>query len=161
MTPMFALLIAIPALGFLTGARSMTPMAVLCYFAWRGNLDLTGSWGAWAGHGVSALVFAVLALGEYIGDALPKTPNRTAAFPLLARIGFGGLVGALAATGLGNAQLEGILLGGLGALAGTFVTFQTRRYFTQTRGIKDLYVALVEDGVVIGLSVLMLGIVTG
>ena len=97
---MLAWLIAIPVLGAMTGLRSMTPIAVLCWFAYRGHLPLAGTWGQWAGRPVSVIVFAVLAVGELIGDKLPMTPNRTAAFPLFARICFGGLVGALASTGL-------------------------------------------------------------
>ena len=54
----------------------MTPIAVLCWFAYRGHLPLAGTWGQWAGRPVSVIVFAVLAVGELIGDKLPMTPNR-------------------------------------------------------------------------------------
>ena len=161
MFPMFSWLLAIPALGFLTGARSMTPIALVCFFAWRKHLWLHDTWAAWACHPASVIVFGLLAVGELIGDKLPKTPKRTDIFPLVARIGFGGLVGALCATGLQGPAIEGILLGAVSAVAGTYVTYNIRKHLVQQMGFKDLYVALVEDTVVIGLSVLMLGIITG
>ena len=161
MLPMFSWLLAIPVLGSFTGARSMTPIALCCFFAYRKHLWLHDTWAAWADHPVSVIVFAVLAVGELFGDKLPKTPNRTAIFPLVARICFGGLVGALCATGLHGSAPEGILFGAVGALAGTFVTFQIRKHLVEQSGFKDLYVALAEDAIVIFGSVLMLGIITG
>ena len=161
MLPLFSWLLAIPALGFLTGARSMTPIALCCYFAWRKHLWLHDTWAAWADHPVSVIVFAVLAVGELVGDKLPMTPNRTSAFALIARICFGGLVGALCATALQSSAPEGILFGAVAAFAGTFVTYHIRKHLVEIVGWKDLYVALGEDVLVIGLSVLMLGIVTG
>ena len=97
---MLTWLIAIPLLGFVTGMRAMTAMAVLCWFAYRGDLSLDGTWAFWAAKLVTAIIFTVLALGELVVDKLPKTPNRTAPGPLLARVIFGGLVGAIVAAGL-------------------------------------------------------------
>ena len=160
MFPMFAWLLAIPTLGFLTGARSMAPMAVVCLFAYRKHLGLHDTWAAWAYHPVTVIVFTVLAVGELIVDKLPKTPNRTSAFALIARVCFGGLIGAICATGLQGSAPEGIFLGAIGALAGTFVTYQIRKLLVE-HGSKDLYVALVEDFLVIVLSFFMMGIITG
>ena len=154
-------LIAIPLLGAMTGARSMTPMAVLCFFAWRHHLWPGGTWAFWAMKPVTAIVFAVLAVGELIGDKLPMTPNRTALFPLAARICFGGLVGALAATGLQGSALEGILLGAVSALAGTFLGFHLRQWLVKDKGLPAFGVALVEDFVVLASSILAMGIITG
>ena len=161
MLPMFSWLLAIPVLGFLTGARSMTPIALVCFFAYRRHLWLHDTWAAWAYHPVTVIVFGVLAVGELVGDKLPMTPSRTSAFPLIARIAFGGLVGALCATGLHGSAPEGILFGAVSALAGTFVTYHIRKHLVEKSGFKDLYVALTEDVIVVGLSILMLGIVTG
>ena len=73
----------------------MTAMAVLCWFAYRGNLSLDGTWASWAAKLVTAIIFTVLALGEFVADKLPNTPNRTALGPLLVRVVFGGLIGAM------------------------------------------------------------------
>ena len=156
-----AWLVAIPLLGGMTGARTMTPMAVVCYFAYRHHLWLVGTWGFWAMKPASVIIFSVLALGELIGDKLPMTPARTAPFPLIARVVFGGLVGALAATGLQGSALEGIFLGAVSALLGAFLGFHLRHWLVQKLGVRDLWVALVEDALAIGLSVLAMGIITG
>src|SRR5277367_6479384 len=97
---MMTWLIAIPLLGFVTGMRTFTPMAVLCWFAYGGYLPVHGTWASWTAKLVTAMVFTVLALGELVGDKLPKTPARTAPAQLIARLVFGGLIGAIAAAGL-------------------------------------------------------------
>src|SRR5215471_7303500 len=97
-------LIAVPLLGLVSGMRSMTAMAVLCWFAYRGDLSLDGTWASWAGRLVTAIVFTVFALGELIADKLPKTPNRTALGPLLGRVVMGGLVVAIVTAGLNGSE---------------------------------------------------------
>ena len=154
-------MLAIPMLGFMTGLRSMTPMAVVCWFAYKHHLPLHGTWGFWAEYRVSAIVFSVLAVGEFIGDKLPSTPSRISWFPLTGRIIFGGLVGALCATGLHGSAVEGILLGVLGAVAGAFMGYHFRSWLTKTKGVPDLPVALAEDVIAVGCSLLAMGIVTG
>src|SRR5260370_18700453 len=103
-------LFAVPLLGLVTGMRSMTAIAVLCWFAYRGDLSLDGTWASWAAKLVTAIIFTVLALGEFVADKLPKTPNRTAPGLLLVRGVVGGLVGAIVAAGLNWAQFVGISL---------------------------------------------------
>src|SRR3979490_571095 len=103
-------LIAVPLLGLVTGMRSMTAMAVLCWFAYRGDLSLEGTWESWAAKLLTAIIFTVLALGEFVGDKLPKTPNRIAPGPLLARVVFGGLVGAIVAGGLDGGEGGGVIV---------------------------------------------------
>ena len=154
-------LIAVPLIGLVSGMRSMTAMAVLCWFAYRGDLSLDGTWASWAGRLVTAIIFTVLALGELIVDKLPKTPNRTALGPLLARVVMGGLVCAIVAAGLNGSEFEGIILGVGGALIGTFGGFLVRREIVLRFGGKDWPVALVEDLSAIICAVLAMGIVTG
>ena len=158
---LLAWVIAIPLLGGLTGLRSMTPIAVLCWFSWVGHLDVYGTWAAWTSHGVSVGIFTALAVGELIGDKLPWIPARTSAFPLAARTCFGGLVGAIAATGLAGSALEGALLGAISAIAGAFLGFHVRQWLVQENDCRDLWIALPEDLLTIGLSILAMGIVTG
>ena len=158
---MMSWMIGIPFLGFATGLRTMTPMAVLCWFAYFHHLPIRGGWAFWAAHLVTAIVFSVLAVGEWIGDTLPNTPNRISAFPLIARICFGGLVGSIAATGLRGSFVEGLLLGAIGALAGSFIGYQLRVGLRRHYGWPDLPLALGEDVLAVALSVLAMGIVTG
>jgi uncharacterized membrane protein len=160
-TVLLCWLFAIPVLGLMTGNRCMTPMAVLCWFAAAGRMPIHQTWAFWTTLPVTAIVFTVLAFGELIGDKLPQTPNRTAIFPLLARLTFGGLVGAIAATSLHKSALEGILLGAMGALAGSFLGFRVRQHLVKVMGIPDLRVALLEDLITIGLSFTAMSIITG
>jgi uncharacterized membrane protein len=154
-------LIAIPLLGLVTGLRSMTAMAVLCWFAYSGDLSLDGTWASWAGKLTTAIIFTVLALGEFIVDKLPKTPNRTAAGPLLARVLISGLVGAIIAVGLNGSGIEAVILCVGGALIGAFGGFLIRREIVLRLGCKDWPVALVEDVSAIICAVLAMGVVTG
>lgn len=156
-----AWIVAIPLLGGLTGLRTFTPLAVVCWFAYRGHLDVEDTWGGWAARLSVVTIITLLAAGELLGDKLPQTPNRTALLPLIARIAVGGLVGALAATGLHGSAIEGALLGSASAFAGTFVGFHIRRHLVVENGIKDIWVALTEDALTIGLAILAMGIVTG
>ena len=158
---MLAWIVAIPLLGGMTGLRTMTPIAVVCWFAWRGDLDVAGTWGFWCAKPAAVIVFTLFALGELVGDKLPQTPNRTALGPLVARLCFGGLVGALAATGLHGSAFEGILLGSVSALVGAFLGFHIRHHLVKQNGMADFAVALVEDALAIFLSILAMGIVTG
>jgi uncharacterized membrane protein len=154
-------LVAVPLLGVVTGMRSMTAMAVLCWFAYKGDLSLDDTWAAWAGKLVTAIIFTVLATGELVTDKLPKTPNRTAPFPLLARVVLGGLVGAIVAAGLNGSEFEGVILGVGGALIGAFGSFLVRREIVIRLGCKDWQVALVEDAAAILCAIMAMGIVTG
>ena len=157
--------LAIPLLGMMTGLRTMTPMAVLCWFAYfgsdGGHLPLGGTWAFWAGKLVTAIVFTVLAVGEYVGDKLPQTPNRTALGPLIARLVFGGLIGAIAATGAKGAVLEGVLLGVAGALVGSFLGYQVRKHLVAWSGRPDWNIAVLEDVFALLISIYAMGIVTG
>ncbi len=156
-----AWVIAIPLLGAVTGMRTMTPMAVLCWFAYVGHLDVDGTWAFWTAKLVTAIVFTVLAVGELVGDKLPKTANRTAPGPLAARLVVGGLIGAIVATALDGPGIEGVILGVSGVLVGAFGGYLIRREIVQRLGCKDWPVALIEDLSAIGCAVLAMGIITG
>ncbi|NYF78540.1 DUF4126 family protein [Granulicella arctica] len=158
---MMSWMLAIPLLGFATGLRSMTPIAVLCWFGYFGTLPVHHDWAFWTTRLVTAIVFTVFAVGEYIGDVLPQMPNRTSPVPLTARLILGGLVGALAATALHGSALEGIILGSLGALLGAFVGFHVRRDLVQSTGWPDWTAAITEDAVAILAAVFAMAIVTG
>lgn len=154
-------LVAIPLLGVVTGMRTMTAMMVLCWFAYRGHLPVGETWAAWTSHLASAIIFTVLAIGEYIGDKLPQSPDRTAPGPLAARVVFGGLVGAIVATSLDGSLTEGILLGIGGALLGAYGGLLVRRELSKQFACHDWKVAIGEDLLAIGCAILALGVITG
>jgi len=129
----------------------MTAMAVLCWFAWLQLLPQHG-WSFWVGTLVSVIVFSLCAIGEYVVDTLPKTPSRTSAFPLIARIIFGALVGALAAHSVIEPAAGGAIFGVIGALIGAFGGVRVRTYWSKALG-KDLPVALLESAIALGLAI--------
>jgi uncharacterized membrane protein len=146
---MMSWLLAIPLLGLTTGLRSMTPMAMLCWFSYNGYLSVEGTWAAWTARLWVAIVFTVLAVGELIADKLPKTPSRIAPGPLLWRLVMGGLAGAIAATAMSGPGLEGVLLCVVGALVGAFAGFMIRRDLVEKFMCADWPIAVAEDLVTI------------
>jgi uncharacterized membrane protein len=151
-------LIAIPMLGFATGLRSMTPMAVLCWFAYAGQLS--ADWAPWISHLSLAIVFTILAAGELIADKMPWIPNRVSPAPLMWRIVLGGFVGAIAATSMQGPGLEGVLLGIVGALIGAFGGYMLRRDLVQNLDCKDWHLAIAEDIIAIGCAIYALRIIS-
>lgn len=137
--------------GLITGMRTMTPMAVFCWFAYLGLLPQTG-WSFWTAKLVTVIVFTVLALGEYVGDTLPQTPNRTAPGPLLARLGFASLVTAMAAHATLEPAAGGVVFGIIGALVGAYGGYHLRMWASRKVG-RDLPVALTESALALGLAI--------
>ncbi len=137
-------------LGIVTGMRTMTAVAAVCWAAWLTWLPETG-WAVWTTYLVSAIAFSSLAVGEYVGDALPNTPSRKAAGPALARVVFGGLVGALGAKAISEPLAGGILVGVAGALIGTWGGFAVRKWGAKKVG-NDLPVALLESAFALALA---------
>ncbi|HEY2039644.1 MAG TPA: DUF4126 family protein [Edaphobacter sp.] len=153
-------LIAIPLLGFITGMRTMTPIAVLCWFAWLGLLPVD-AWAAWSSKLPVVIAFTLLAALEYLADKYGRTPRPTRPTVLLVRFFFAGLVGAIIATALDAPGIEGVILGVLGALVGAFAAYQLRRQLTRRIGCKTWHVTLSEDIFAICCAILCMGIVTG
>lgn len=143
-------------LGVVTGLRTMTPIAVLCWAAYLGFLPQHG-WGFWTGYLVSAIVFTIFAFGEYFGDTLPNTPSRKAAGPAVARLVFGALVGALAATAISEPIAGGILAGVVGAAIGTWGGWWVRMRIAKATG-RDLPVALAESALALLLAVVAVAV---
>ncbi len=137
-------------LGLLNGLRTLTPVAVLCWGAHLGWFPLAHTAFAFLAHPVSLIVFSLLAVGELIGDKLPKTPSRVSLFPLIGRGVFGAGCGAALATIAGAALPVGILLGAVGAVVGAYSGFLLRRTLTRPGRLPDFPVALVEDAIAIG-----------
>lgn len=154
-------LIAIPLLGFVTGMRTMTPMTVLCWFAYLGYLPVSDSWAWWCAKLPVAIVFTVLALLEYIADKLYLSPRPTRPFVLAGRIFIGGLVGAILASSLNASGIEGGLLCTLGAIVGAFCAYQLRHQLTHRLGCKTWHVTVTEDIFVLASAILCMGIITG
>jgi uncharacterized membrane protein len=136
-------------LGSVTGLRSMSGPALVCWGIHLGWLNVVGSPLFFLGHPVSLVVFSVLALGELVGDKLPQIPNRIDPGPLVARMVFGGMSGWVLALSGHAPVVAGVACAVTGAVAGAFAGFNFRRRLTR-RGAKDFLIAIMEDVIAVG-----------
>jgi uncharacterized membrane protein len=142
-------------IGIVAGLRAMTAPAVVAWATHLGWLDLYGSYFAFMGSKWAVVLFTIAALGEFVGDQLPKTPARTTAGPLAARIVMGALTGACVAVSGGASLMVGALLGAVGAVIGAFAGYKARVGLVKSLGVPDFAIAIPEDLVAIGLALLM------
>ena len=139
-------------LGFTAGLRSLSPPAVVAWAAYLGWLNLSHSPLAFMGSTTAVVIFSILAVVELITDLLPQTPKRTAAAPLIARILMGALCGASLCAAGNQPLIIGAILGAVGGLIGAFAGYKIRIELVSALNIKDIFIALVEDLVTIGLA---------
>jgi len=143
MTLLFAFLI-----GFFAGLRSLTAPAATAWAAHLGWLKLERPLSL-IGSAPAVAILTLLAVAELVVDKLPSTAKRTAAPGLIGRMVTGGLAGACVAVAGAQAALPGAALGLLGGVVGAFVGYKVRSMVVKTLGVRDLYVALVEDVVAV------------
>jgi uncharacterized membrane protein len=139
-------------LGFTAGLRAFTPVALAAWAAHLGRLSLNNSPLVFMGSTIAVVIFSLLAVFELLGDLLPQMPRRTAPAPLIARIVMGGLGGACLCAAGNQSLVIGAILGGIGAIIGAFAGYETRRRLVTALDIKDVFIALPEDLVTIGLA---------
>ena len=139
-------------LGFAAGLRSFTPPAVVAWAAHLGWLNLNNSPLGFMGSIVAVVIFSLLALFELFLDQQPMTPKRTAPFPLTARVLTGGLCGACLCAASNQSLIIGTILGGVGGVIGAFAGYEIRRKLVAGLNIKDIFIALLEDLVTLGLA---------
>ena len=123
------------ALGIVAGLRTL--MAPAIFFLVRGPLQ-------------AGIVFAVLEVGELIGDKLPMTPARTRPLPLVGRVLMGAIVGWFVGNP-GGMEIPCVALGVAGALVGTFGGYALRARAIAKLG--PLPAAFLEDAVAIALGI--------
>lgn len=90
--------------------------------------------------------------GEMVADKLPFTPSRIEPAPLGGRVAMGALAGGALAASQEESVITGALIGGIGALLGTFAGYHIRRALTSRAKIPDIVVALCEDAVAIAVA---------
>ena len=104
------------------------------------------------GSTIAVVIFSLLALFELFLDLQPSTQKRTAPVPLIARILMGFLCGACLCAASNQSLIIGAILGGVGAVIGAFGGYTIRRRLVSGLNIKDVFIALPEDLVTIGLA---------
>jgi uncharacterized membrane protein len=139
-------------IGFTAGLRSLTPPAVVAWAAHLGWLNLNNSPLGFMGSTIAVVIFSILAVVELIGDLRPSTPKRTSPVPLVARILMGALCGACLCAAANQSLIIGAILGAVGGVIGAFTGYEIRRKLVAGLNIKDVFIALLEDLVTIGLA---------
>lgn len=143
-------------LGGLTGLRAFTPLTVLAWtmhFRW---IRLDGS-PFWFLHTLAAcIVLTLLALGELYLDKRPGTPSRLKLPGMTGRICFGFLCGYIAGEAWGAKWQVAAVFGLVGAVIGAVAGYEVRKGMVHAIHWHDLPVALLEDLVAIGGSILLI-----
>jgi len=139
-------------IGIVAGLRALTPPAVVAWAAHLGWLNLNDTPLAFMGSIITVVIFSLLAVFELISDLRPQTPRRTASVPLVARILTGALCGACVCAASNQSLTIGAILGAIGGVIGAFAVYEIRRKLVAALNIKDIFIALLEDLVTIGLA---------
>ncbi len=142
--------LAVLIVGFATGLRTFTPMALISWVAVWGWLPLGGSRLGFLGTETGAIVVSFLALFELVADKVPITPARTGKGPLGGRILIACFASASVAVGMGQPWIVPMVCGAAASVAGAFAGF----YYRQRLGkkVKDFLLAVLEDIATIGLT---------
>ena len=144
------------AIGVVAGLRSMTAPAIAAWAARLGWIDLASTPLAFLGSAVATYILTAFMVAELVADKLPRTPNRTALGPFVARILTGGLAGAALTAGVGQSLLVGAILGALGGIAGAFGGYRARTGLVRALKVPDYVVAVMEDIVAVGGAILIM-----
>ena len=144
-----------PTLGFaaLAGMRSMSAPAFLSHY-----LSRNPSWFLLSSplrvlqKPLVARGFKLAAAGEMVMDKLPSTPDRIAPPVLLGRLLSGALVGAAVYKSREGSAAAGAVVGGLGAVVATFVSYVLRKGISARANwpIAAVAVGVGEDALVLG-----------
>jgi uncharacterized membrane protein len=137
-------------IGLVTGLRSLTGPALVCWAAHLGWLNLEGSSLTFMESTVATYAFSTMALGELIADKLPFIPNRTSPGPLFGRVVLGALSGAALCAATGYSSVAGAILGGVGGVIGAFAGYRARIGLVKASRLPDWLIAVLEDLVAVG-----------
>jgi uncharacterized membrane protein len=148
-------LILAAGIGIVAGLRSLTAPAAVSWAAHLGWLSLRGSPLWFMGSTAAVAVLSTLALIEYVADKLPRTPSRIRLGSLVERVLMEGLAGACLNVSARQPILAGAVLGGIGAVIGAFGGYEIRRRLVSGLKVKDMFVAIPEDLLAIGLAYLV------
>lgn len=139
-------------IGLVSGLRTFTGVAAVCWAAHLGWINLAGSPLAFMGSKWALGIFTVLALVEYVLDQLPTTPARTVPMQFGGRLIMGILAGATLATAGGASWLVGAICAAVGVVVGTLGGYRARVGLVKALKVPDIAVAVPEDLIAIGLG---------
>jgi uncharacterized membrane protein len=143
-----SILVSALLIGVIAGLRTFMAPAVVSWAAGLGWLPLEGTPLHFLSSPITRSILSVLALGELVGDKLPRTPSRKTPPQFIARIVTGAFSGAAIGASQG-ALAGGLAAGAIGAVAGTLGGAEFRTRVVKATGGKDLPIALLEDAIAI------------
>jgi uncharacterized membrane protein len=147
--------------GFATGLRTFTPLALICWVAVWGWLPLGSSRLHFLGTDTGATVVSLLALVELILDKLPMTPSRTSMGPLGARILIASFAAAAVAIGMGQSLIAAIICGAVASVIGAFAGFRYRTAITKRIALPGWIFAVAEDFATVALTLVAFRLLLG
>ncbi len=148
------LLVAL-CLGGLTGLRAFTPVTVLVWALHLHHVRILGSPLYFLHTTPAIVVLTILAVAELVADKLPFTPSRLKIPGLVGRVIFGAVCGVVTGQAWGASWQTSAAAGLIGAIVGAVVGYEVRKGTVQTLHWHDIPVALIEDAVAIGGSILI------
>jgi uncharacterized membrane protein len=143
-------LAAAAGIGAIAGLRSMTAPALVAVAINQHRLDAPSGKLGFLKSKKAASILTVLAIGELIADKLPFTPDRTKPAGLATRIASGALAASALCASRRRSITTGAIIGGLGAVAGTFLGYSARQQVNERLHVRDAVPALVEDAIAVG-----------
>jgi uncharacterized membrane protein len=152
MKPSYTPVLAV-GIGVVAGLRAFAAPAVLTWAAKRRWIRLGNSPFATIISAKASKSITDLAVSELIADKLPFTPSRLKAGPLASRIVSGAVCGATIYGVVKRPLMEGAVLGGVGAIAGAFAGYYTRKRLSRDK--PNLGIAVLEDALAIGGGILI------
>jgi len=112
------------SVGALAGLRSASASAIASHMLTQHrSKKLTDTSFDFMQSKTMATALKLIAIGEFIVDKLPTTPNRIKPFLLTGRCISGAFAGAVIYKAGGGKAITGALLGGIAAFTSTFVSF--------------------------------------
>jgi uncharacterized membrane protein len=154
---MTAILLRAAGLGFATGIRSVTPLAVVARAAAsRRPAAPTHSLLALLGRRDLSTLITLAAIGEVIGDKIPDIPRRTSTIPLLWRIALAATAGTALCADENQPRLPGALIGAAFAVLGAHAGYGVRMWLTR-RKVPNIIAGTAGDAVALSLARVGLG----
>lgn len=143
-------------LGALTGLRAFTPVTVLVWMLHLHHIRILGSRFSFLHTMTAIAILTILAVAELVLDKLQFVPSRLQLPGLVGRLLFGAVCGVVSGQAWGASWQTSAGAGLLGAAAGAVAGYEVRKGWVCTLHWHDLPVALVEDVVAIGGSILII-----
>jgi uncharacterized membrane protein len=142
-------------LGGLTGLRAFVPLTVLVWMLHVEHVRILGSPLYFLHKTEPLVILSILAIAELIFDKLPFTPSRLKIPGIVGRVILGIIVGIVSGQAWGASWQTCAIAGFIGAILGSWAGHEIRTRWTRELHWHDLPVALLEDAVTIGGTVLI------